>query len=430
MREAQGFTRDTLTALSRSHNEPQWLLDRRLAAFEAWQAAPRPSQLDEDWRHTDVSDLDFASFGGLVAPNGASPVLPAAASEAAGAIAFTDGQSGDVRLDDDLRRRGVVLSSLRDALRTHGDLVQEAFMTRAVVPDGNPFTQLHAAFWTGGLFCYVPPGVEVDRPLLSAVGLSHGDVSALQHTLLVAGENSRVALVEEYAGGDGGRTLSVPVVEVLAGPGSQVSFSGLQAWSGPVHEFATRRVHLDRDAQASLTVGSLGGKLIKSFVGATLAGSGASCDLGGIYFPEAGQHFDYTTLQDHREPHGRSELLFKGALYDRAQSVFRGVVRVHPNAQQTDAYQTNNNLLLGHEARADSMPVLEIEADDVKCSHGATLAHLNDEDLFYLRTRGLDRELAQRMVIAGFFEPVIDRIPLASVREQLQDLVRRRIASH
>ncbi|MCC7493769.1 MAG: Fe-S cluster assembly protein SufD [Fimbriimonadaceae bacterium] len=429
MSAATGFTVDQVRALAARHDEPAWLLEQRLAAFEAWQAAPYPSSQDEDWRRSDFRHLDLERGLPLVTPNGGAHPRPDAA-DAAGFLSFCDGQLAAQRLAPELEAAGVVLCPLHTALRTHGDLIRDSLMTRCVPVDEDPFTRLHAALWTAGTFLYVPDGVTVPAPLLSAVQLSHGGVAALHHTLVIAGSGAQVEVVEESSGGSADRTLSVPVVEVLAGSGSQVGFSAIQTWHHGVTEVAHRRVWTGRDAQVRLTVGSLGCQMVKSFVGAVLAGEGGSAKLAGIYFPEGGQHLDYTTMQDHRVPHCTSELLFKGALYDRAQAIFRGVVRVRPEAQQTDAYQTNNNLLLGQEARADSMPVLEIEADDVKCSHGATLAHLNDEDLFYLRSRGLESGTAQRMVIAGFFEPVLTTIPLTSLREQLQQAVRERIAQH
>jgi Fe-S cluster assembly protein SufD len=221
--------------------------------------------------------------------------------------------------------------------------------------------------------------------------------------------------------------LSVPVAEVIVGRGAHVDFATVQLWGDGVYEFGTKRVLAGPDAQVSFCASQLGGKLSKSFVGALMAGRGGNCDLLGLYFPGAGQHVDQTTLQDHLAESCTSNLLFKGAVGDHGRSVFRGVINVHKAAQHTDAYQKNNNLLLGDEARADTMPVLEILADDVKCSHGATVAELDENDLFYLMSRGLSRKTAEEMVIAGFFEPVIDKVPVESVRERLHELLSARI---
>ncbi|NUP98275.1 MAG: Fe-S cluster assembly protein SufD [Armatimonadetes bacterium] len=429
MGEAAGFTREQVVALSTSRGEPDWLRQRRLEAFERWQAAPAPDPNDEDWRRTDLSHLDLTQLHLAGAPNGTDAGCDDDHEDAAGCASFVDGQLAGVRLDPEYAAQGVVLGSLQQALVDHEELVKQHFMT-CVEPGEDPYTLLHAAFWTDGLFLHVPAGVQLDRPILSTLRLNREALGVLHHSLVIVGEDASLALVEEYLGGGTQPALSVPVVEVICGQGARLQVTEIQTWDRGVNEVAHRRVQLGRDANVELTVSSLGGKITKTHVGAVMAGPGAACKLYGFYFPERGQQFDYTTLQDHRVGNCTSDLLFKGALYDRARSVFRGIVRVHADAQQTDAYQTNNNLLLGDEARADSMPVLEIEADDVKCSHGATLAHLNDEDLFYLKTRGLDHETAQRMVIAGFFEPILDTIPLESLRAKLHEAVASRIAEH
>jgi len=425
------YTAASSEALSKAYAEPEWMRQRRATAYEAWAAAPLPDEGHEDWRRTDLSLFEFSDWSALLQANGSAPARQDGPDDAGGYVAFQDSAGGPARLDDDLAAQGVILCDLRTALQEYGELVERYFMRDAVtLEDENVFARFHAAFWTGGLFCYVPAGVEVSKPLLSSVAISKGGVASLHHTLVVAEENARVKVIEEYTGGGAGPVLSVPVVEVYAGPGAKIEFAAVQSWQRQVTELVTRRAWIERDADVQLVSAAMGGKLTKAFVGGTLAGEGANANLYGCYFPEAGQHVDTTTLQDHRVSNGTSDLLFKGALYERARSIFRGVVRVHPGAQQTDAYQTNNNLLLGDEARADSMPVLEIRADDVRCSHGATLAHLKDEELFYLRTRGLDRETAQRMVIAGFFEPILDHIPLASLRQKLHEAVGKRIAEH
>lgn len=425
------FTAASSAELSRAYAEPDWMRRRRATAYDAWAAAPLPDASDEDWRRTDLSLLEFGDWPTLLVANGHVPAPEDGPDDAAGFLRTADSAAGPARLADELAAQGVLFCDLRTAVREHGELVEQWFMRDAVtLDDDNVFAKFHAAFWTGGLFCYVPAGVEVALPLLSSVTVSRGGVATAHHTLVVAEAGARVKVIEEYAGGGDGPVLSVPVVEVYAGPGAKVEFVAVQTWQRQVTELATRRAWIDRDADVQLVSTAMGAKLTKAFVGGTLAGEGANANLYGCYFPEAGQHVDTTTLQDHRVSNGTSDLLFKGALYERSRSVFRGVVRVHPGAQQTDAYQTNNNLLLGDDARADSMPVLEIRADDVRCSHGATLAHLKDEELFYLRSRGLDREAAQRMVIAGFFEEILDHIPLESLRQRLHDLVGTRIAEH
>lgn len=425
MSETRQFSRDHIVALSRRLEEPAWLLDMRLAAYEQWQETPLPSREEEAWRRTDFGSVDFAAALPLL-PNGAVHRPESPHVDAVGVLEFVDGSLSFARLGEEQRSAGVVLTSLHEALRTAPDLVQEHFMREAVRPDEDHFTLLHAAFFESGAFCYVPAGVELVKPLFARVSLSAGAVTSLHHSLVILEDRASAAFVEEYQGGGVGG-VAVPVSELLLRRGARLRYTAVQRWHSGMAEIAYRRAVTGEDSTLELGVETLGGRLAKGFVGAVMAGRGSDCYLSGLYYPQSGQHVDLTTLQDHRVPSCTSDLLFKGALSDRSQSVFRGVVRVHPHAQQTDAYQTNNNLLLGHEARADSMPVLEIEADDVRCSHGATLAHLNEEDLFYLTCRGLPRAEAQRMVIAGYFEPVLERIPLQEVRDRVAAALAERI---
>lgn len=427
MSEATGFTREAVEALSARLGEPDWLLSQRLAAFARFEQTPYPTTDHlEDWRRCDVSVIDFAALATPVRANGFRG-SDADTGEVAGRLRFADGELVEQYLSPDLVAQGVLCCSLSDAVRQYPELVREHLMTRCVLPDEGKFTLLHAALWRSGVFVRVPDGVELAAPLVITVELGQGGGSLLHHNLVLAGERASVGVIEVFSGGGDAATLSVPVTEVLAGVASRVSYASVQTWGPKVYEIGVKRVLTERDASVDLCVSHLGGKLTKAFVGAVLNAPGSDCRLSGLYFPAAGQQIDQTTLQDHRSGECHSNLLFKGAVADRATSIFRGVINVHPDAQRTDAYQTNNNLLLGTGAEADSMPVLEILADDVKCSHGATLGHLDEEDLFYLMCRGLPRKEAQRMVIAGYFEPVIDRIPSEAVRSRVQQLVSQRI---
>ncbi|MBI5833400.1 MAG: Fe-S cluster assembly protein SufD [Armatimonadetes bacterium] len=433
MSSLHGFTRDSVVALSAALAEPDWLLAKRLEAFTAFEQTPYPdTRSDEDWRRCDLRRIDFDALADIATPNGATASAVTAADDAVGTATFVDGTLVGSRLNAELAAQGVVLTSLHQALPSHGELIRTHFMTHCVQPGEGKFTLLHAAFFNQGLFCYVPRGVQVDGALLAQVELGGG--SLLHHSLIIVDDGARLSLVEEYRSAADVTGLSVPITEIIAGRDAQVVYAGVQEWGPKVYEVGVKRVLAGPGAQVSLCTGNLGGKLSKEFIGAALAGSGSSVDLLGISFPAAGQHLDQTTVQDHRVANCHSNLRFLGAVGDKGRSVFRGVISVHPEAQQTDAYQKNENLLLGDKARADSMPVLEILADDVKCSHGASLSHLDNEIVFYLMSRGLPRGEAQRMMVAGFFEPVIEQVPVESVRARLQHAVAQRIdnlaASH
>lgn len=426
MSESGGFSRAMVEALSARLDEPDWLRRRRLEAWERYEQTPFPGVADEDWRRVRFDPADLGELRGLPTANGATAAPDPLADGAAGSLHFLDGELVAARRGDALAAAGVVLCSLAEAVRNHEDLVRRYFMTAGVAPEESKYTLLHAALCNSGTFLYVPRGVSLDAPILSVVELSHGGVGTFHHTLVIAEDGAAVEVMELTRGGEGG-AFSVPVAELFAGRGAHVGYHAVQNWECGAIEFASRRSVLGPDATGTLSDVALGGSIAKTFVGTVLEGQGAACKLYGLYFPEPGQQFDYTTLQDHRVPNCTSDLLFKGAVAERGRSGFRGVIRVHPDAQRTDAYQTNNNLLLGDDARADSMPVLEIEADDVKCSHGATLAHLDEEDLFYLVSRGLPRAVAQRLVIGGFFEAILEPLPSPALRERLQGQLAGRI---
>lgn len=422
-----GFTRETVEALSRRRNEPDWLLQARLDAFERWQQTPYPSTDEEAWRRFDAESIDFDGCASVAVGSETEGSEAPTDDNLGGWLTFRDGALVNAHLAPELAARGVRFMGLRDALRKHPELVREHFMTQVVKPDESKFTLLHAAFWTDGVFLHVPRGVAVAAPLLARIELSQGHASHFHHTLVIADDRAEVTLTEQFDGGGRGEAIAYPIAEILAGRGAQVHYGCVQLYQDDVHELGVRRAHVAADAHADLLIGDFGGRYIKDFVGATLTGRGADCRLEGCYFPEHGQIVDLVTLQDHQTANGTSNLLFKGAVADGGESIFRGIIVVEREAQQTDAYQTNNNLLLGDEARADSMPVLEILADDVRCSHGATLGHVDEGDLFYLCSRGLARFDAERLLIAGFFEDILARLPVPSVRQAVDQTLAERI---
>jgi Fe-S cluster assembly protein SufD len=287
---------------------------------------------------------------------------------------------------------------------------------------------LNGALWSGGVFVHVPADVEVTEPIRVARWLPESGVAVFARTLIVAERHSHVAYVDEFASPDFDEpTVSVGAVEVIADDGADVQYVALQQWGEGVRHLSIQRTLAQRDANLDTLVVNLGATVSRVDLNARLEGPGSRSDMLGLYFARGDQHFDHNTRQDHVSPNANSDLLYKGALYDRAKTVFRGVIRVFPKAQRTDAYQTNRNLLLSEDAEAVSLPNLEIEADDVKCSHGATVGQLDEEELFYLQSRGLDKRQAERLVIFGFFGEVLDRLPLPGVVEELRTAIEAKI---
>ena len=335
-----------------------------------------------------------------------------------------DGATAQHKLDASLTARGVIFTDLHTAAREHPDLVQRYFNT-VVATDENKFSALNYALWNSGTFVYVPRNVIIEQPLQAVIGQSAGQLAGMHHTLVVTEEGAAVTLVEDFVGADGGMTNSV--VELLPGANSQVHYLHLQNLAETAWNFSTQRMQLGRDSLLRYFIGSWGSRLSKNWINMELNGQGAHGELLGLYFPGGRQHLDHHTNQLHKAPNATSDLLFKGALKDRARSVYQGFIKVYPHAQKTNAYQANRNLMLSKQARADSIPGLEIEADDVRCTHGATAGQIPDEYIFYLMARGIDRTNAERMIVQGFFEEVIDRIPVEGVKTKLEAEIARKL---
>ncbi|HLZ09131.1 MAG TPA: Fe-S cluster assembly protein SufD, partial [Chloroflexota bacterium] len=290
------------------------------------------------------------------------------------------------------------------------------------------FSALNAALWSGGVFLYVPRRVEVALPLRALTRLDQPGLSSFSRTLLIAEPDSDVVLVDEWAGPTTeGHAIAANVQEVLAAQGARVRYVTLQEWGRNVWNFSINRSVIGRDASVKSLVVAFGSRLHKANVESVLQGPGSSAEMLGVLFGDNNQVMDHHTLQDHAAPHTSSDLLYKGALTDRARSIYSGLIHARKIAQKTDAIQTNRNLLLSEGSRADSIPNLEIEANDLRCTHAATISPIDEEQLFYLRARGLKESDAKRAIVQGFFEPVLERIPIEGIVERLRETISTKI---
>ena len=393
----------TAETLDQLQGEPGWLRERRESAFATFERLPAPSRTDEEWRRTDVSRLDVGQFSKLEHLDGQKLVLPEALP------------------------KGVILEPLRVAAEKHRDLVEPRLFS-LVHADRDRFAALHAALFTGGTFLYVPDGVEVERPIVGQHFSHEAGTSVLPHTLIVAGKNSKFDYLDEYiAENDDESGYRSGSAEIFLGEGSQVGYVAVQKWGRNVWHFSDQRAELLKDSSLRLFNVTLGGKFSKSRVEASLAGEGSNAELKAIYFASGQQFFDFHTLQDHRVGNTRSDLLFKGALQDVARTVYAGLIRIEKHAARSDAYQANRNLVLSDKAKATSIPMLEIDNNDVRCTHGATVGPVDPEHLFYLRSRGIPETTAKRMLIQGFFGDVLDRIPFEHARKLVEAELESRI---
>jgi Fe-S cluster assembly protein SufD len=420
-----GFSRSAVEELSGLHGEPGWLRARRREAFEIYERLPLPSRSDEEWRRTDIRGLDLESFEPFERADGAAPGDPI--EDTAGVLRQRGSEPGRVELDPDVARKGVLFMPLTQAASEHPDLVRRHLFSE-VRADRDKFSALHSAFFSGGTFLYVPDGVVVDKPLVSQFWSSGGGAAVLPHTLVLAGKGSSFNYIDEFLSPDLDRPgLTSGSAEVFADDGASVGYMSLQRWGRHAWQFADQRVQARRDANVRLVAVGLGGRFAKNRIEASLAGPGASAELKALFFGSAQQFFDYHTLQQHVVGNTTSDLLFKGALRDEARSVYAGLIRIEPNATHSDAYQANRNLLLSKTAKAHSIPMLEILNNEVRCTHGATVAPVDPEHVFYLESRGIPAGTAEQMIVHGFFGEVLDRIPVAQARELVESELESRI---
>jgi Fe-S cluster assembly protein SufD len=421
--------RQAIEELSVSHGEPDWLLQQRLKAWRLYEDMLPPSGEEEEWRRTDMRAL---SLDGLDLFDSSVPMAGATVRRArngyGGEIAQSDGEILERRLSPDVERQGIVFSDLHAAAREHPGLFRANFMTEAVQPAAWKLVALHAALWKGGVFLYVPAGAEVTVPLHAAVGASAAN-AVFPHTLVVAEEGSNVTLVEEHAS-RGRHRFSSGVVEILVRDRARVRYVAVQDWSRKARNFATIRAIIGQEGRLELGVVGSGGRVTKDSIEAILAAPGGSAEIVGLFVAGGEQHMSYATLQDHRAPSTMSDLLFKSALRDSAQLVWNGLTRIHKGAGGSDANQSSRNLLLGENARVAPIPVLEIEAHDVaRCSHGATVSSVDEEQLYYMMSRGLSRQEATQAIVDGFFRQGLARLSLVRGYDAIgRELERRLLA--
>ena len=461
-----GLTKDGIEALSRAKNEPAWMLAYRLEAWHLYEETPGPAANDELWRRTTLKDLDLESVVPFASGGDSRDALNALPEKfqqvandpnAAGVLAQFNTGVALARLADDLVKRGVILCDIDTAIREHPDLVKQYFMTQAVTFSENryksdkprtaatgkhegggygdtvgdlKFTALHAAFFSGGTFLYVPRNVVVELPLQTLTYFDSPNLAMFTHTLVVVEEGASVKLIENYASKENEtQRFSNGAVELIVKPGANLQYFHLQDYAQNVWHFTSQAALLEKDASLTWLVGTLGSQTTKAFLDCKMLGTGTNAALLGFFFGDGKQHFDQHTFQNHIVGHSTSDLLYKGALKDNAYSVFRGLIRVNPAAQRSDAYQANRNILLSEHSHADSIPELEIEANDVRCTHGATVGPIDPEQVFYLMARGIPRAEAEQLITEGFFDPLMQKIPLESVRDELTAAIKTKIGN-
>jgi Fe-S cluster assembly protein SufD len=388
----------------------------RAEALEAYRGLPVPDTTEEAWRFTDLRGFDPEAFGGQNGHVGPPPVMVERAMvelDTAGTALVTEA--------------GIEIERAPEGIRFE-PLSEDHPRLHELVGWDEKFAAHNAAVWTNGLLVEVPKGVVVEKPLYVRIANSLDSGSLFFRLLVVAEPESRFSVIEEYASESPElAAYTNAAVELFVEQAARLEYVSIQNLSRETWHFASHHARVARDAELDWVAGGFGSKKGKVRIQNDLAGPGSTSRVTGAYFADGAQHLDYDTFQEHEAPSTTSDFAFKGALRDRASSVWRGMIRVEPDAQKTNAYQENRNLLLSAQAHADSIPGLEIMANDVRCTHGATVGQVDREQLFYLMARGLSRAEAERLIVRGFFSDILDRIELEPVRETLGAALEARI---
>ena len=423
---------------------PPWWLDLKREAWSRFAALPLPQRKDELWRFSTVAGLNLDAYALPGAADSGFPVHASKFPTAANLVFANNRAIPGEALSVELRDKGVVFCPIEDAIARHPDLFRKHFMAAPVNLGSEKFAALNAALTTSGAFLYVPKGVEIAQPLVATHAALGAAAAIFPHTLAILEDNAKATLVEFFVSDDNGNVGS-PLAgddrsqatflpsgshfasgqnDLHAGPGAQLTYVGVQDWSRETLAFQLNSTVVQRDARIlSLTV-HLGGRQARHESHSRLVGLGAHSEMLALTVARGAQEFDQRTLQSHQAPRTGSNLLYKNALLDQARTIFSGLIIVDPDAQKTDAYQSNRNLMLSDEAEANSLPGLEIQANDVRCTHGATSGHVDAEQMFYLESRGIPAVVARELLVFGFFEEVLLKVENEELRTALRELIK------
>ncbi len=413
--------------------EPEWLIERRRLGLRHFLSSPLPK-----WDRTDMSALEWEAVEAYrERPARAAAELPgwlgqltARAGEVAGLVLQQDSTTVYSRLDPRLAEQGVIVCDLGEAVRKHGELVRSYLFGDAVRVDEDRFTAAHAAFWSGGVFVYVPRYVEVELPLQAAVWSGEPGLGLFRHLLLVLEEGAVASFVDLAATEDGEQQrLYTNVVEMYLKDGAQLKFGALQNLGSGTFNYTLRRAVLGRDAQLQWLLGDFGSRVTRATNHTLLRGTGAGAKSINVFFGSGRQHLDLGIRMQHIGTYTAGDMLTRGVLKDEARAVYRGLTDIEPTGANTSAYQRENTLMLSEGARIDAIPGLEIENNNVSAGHAATSGQIDEVLLFYLQSRGLSRQQATKLIVDAFFEPIMNQIPLESVRTELQALIDRKMVA-
>jgi len=423
------FDREAITEFSKANQEPAWFLEKRLAGLKAAGELPLPAlektKID-NWNFdqyepfvtsarvsaaTELDDvvkaqIDANAVKSLIVQKNASPVFHAAA--------------------DELKSKGVIFTDLATALREHGELVQQ-YLLNVVAYDEHKLTALHTAVVNGGVFLYVPKNVELDVPLQAVFEVAGDNALLCPHVLIVAEANSKVTYVDTYVSGEGRNMVANSIVEVYVGPGASVQVASVRSLSKDVHDYTFRRATVDRDGKMEWILGEMNDGNTVANNTTILKGTASSAATKTVSVGTGDQRQNLTSQVQHIGTHSESDMVSKAVMTGEATTILNGITKIEKGAEKANGEQAENILMLSEKARGDANPILLIDEDDVKAGHAASVGRVSEESIYYLMSRGIDREEAERLIILGFLEPVVAEIPIDEVKNRLRQALERKL---
>ncbi len=413
--------------------DPVWITQARKDAWSAFESMGWPNPRDENWMRSDLRGFKLDRYQPIDETETQSvenaPVRLLQGVDVGGSLRSENGLVTLESLDPKYAAQGVIFGSLSRCAREHSELVKKHLHSQIDI-HVDRFAALQAAMWTDGYFLYVPKNVVVDKPLHIHAAMGDGKVD-LTHMLVVLEEGAETTILfESSSPSDDAGGFHCGGLELVLNARSNLRFVGLQDWGCGAWHFAHKRARVGQDANLQWTIAAMGSRFAQVDQQVALVGPGASSHVNGVMFTRDKQHLTYNTIQQHSAPHCTSDFLYKAVLQDRSRTVWRGMIKVDVGADKTDGYQRNDNLLLSDNARADSIPGLEIKADDVRCTHGSTSGRVDEELIFYAQSRGFTRVEAVRLIVTGFFQQIFDRVTIESVREALGVAIARQVRQY
>jgi len=412
--------------LATQKSAPAWWQERKRAAYEKFASLPMPARTDETWRFSNISTLTLDGFTPSPVSNLKSEI-PAPFGVAA--LTFKNNLLiSDTSSKTDLAAKGVIVSTLAEAVTSHADLLKAHFMAQPQKLGSAKFAALHTAFVADGAFIYVPKGVELAEPIVITHVANGANTAVFPHTLVVAEENSKVTVVDFFISTDNSTHFACGANDLYAAHGAQLTYVDAQSWSPTTLSLQFNSTVVRRDARVQSLNLHLGARQARHESLSQLQAPGAFSEMLALTVATDAQEFDQRTLQIHQAANTKSDLLYKNALNDTSKTNFSGLIIVDPDAQKTDAYQSNRNLMLSEDAEVNSLPGLEIQANDVRCTHGSTTSRVDPEQLYYLQSRGIPPKTAHQLLVFGFFEEVLNRLENEPLHIALRGLIEQKLA--